>query len=75
MRTVTFKITPELDRKLSAVAARLGLSRSGALRHALASLGDVGPISFTQAAGHLVGSVSGPRDLSHDPRHLEGYGR
>jgi hypothetical protein len=76
MRAVSFKLPPELDDKLTETARRRGISRSAALREALEAF-DAGPppLSVTEAAGKLVGSVSGPRDLSTSRRHMRGYGR
>ena len=31
--------------------------------------------SFLEGVEHLVGSVDGPRDLSTNPKHLDGFGR
>jgi Arc/MetJ-type ribon-helix-helix transcriptional regulator len=78
MRTVTFKLPPDLDRKLTKAARQRRTSRSAVVREALEALGgapEKAATSVTEAAGDLVGKLSGPSDLSSSTRHLAGYGR
>jgi Arc/MetJ-type ribon-helix-helix transcriptional regulator len=77
MRTVAFKLPPDLDRKLTELARRRRTSRSAVVREALEALGAPPgklPASVTEAAGDLVGALSGATDLSTSKRHLAGYG-
>ena len=75
MKTVSFKLTPELDKSLTDLARLRKSSRSAVVREALAAF-EIGPArSVTAAAGRLVGSLEGPGDLSSNPRHMGGYGK
>jgi predicted transcriptional regulator len=75
MRTVSFKLPIDLDDKLSALARRRRVSRSSLVREALEAAGASAPLSVTQLAGDLVGSVEGPGDLSSNPEHLADFGK
>jgi Arc/MetJ-type ribon-helix-helix transcriptional regulator len=78
-RTISVKIPRPLAARLSAAVRRRKTSQSAIVREALEghlqsdSLDHTG--SFLELAGDLVGSVSGPVDLSTNKRHLRGYGR
>jgi hypothetical protein len=64
--------------RLTTAARRRGVSRSALIRDALESfLGSGGPGDGSSAdlADDLIGSLKGPCDLSHHPRHMEGFGR
>ena len=74
MRTVSFKLSKQLDDALSELARRRKSSRSALVREALHAMA-TGTHSVTQAAGQLVGSLDGPADLSTDPAHMAGYGK
>lgn len=74
MRVVSIKLPEELDEQLTAIARRRNASRSAILREALEVFARGSRRSVTQAAGDLVGSVRGPRDLSSNPKRLAGYG-
>jgi hypothetical protein len=51
-------------------------SRSIALRRAVpAHPVAVLPGSFYERARHLIGTISGPGDLSTNPRYMDGYGQ
>ena len=74
MRVVSLKLPADLDRALTRIAKERHASRSQVLREALESYARGSARSVTAAAGELVGSLTGPRDLSTDPKHLTGYG-
>jgi len=75
MRTISLKLPPDLDQRLTDLAAQRGLSRSAILREALESFANGSAYSVTSRAGGLVGSLEGPRDLSTSAGHMRGYGR
>jgi Arc/MetJ-type ribon-helix-helix transcriptional regulator len=75
MRAISIKLTEHLDRQLTALARRRHSNRSAVVRDALeAFAGRTAKPSVTEAAGDLVGSLRGPKDLSTAPRHMAGYG-
>ena len=79
MKTLTVKVPEELDAKLTRLAAKRGASRSALIRTALEELTTtdeaVQPHSCLDLAKDLLGQVDGPADLSHNKKHLKGYGR
>lgn len=79
MKTLTVKVPEELDVKLAAVADRRGESKSALVRAALESMlaknEGITPNSCLDLAKDLLGSVEGPPDLSHNKKHLKGYGK
>lgn len=75
MRTVSFKLTEELDDALNELARARGSSRSAIVREALESFARGKRRSVTSLAGNLVGSVEGPGDLATNRKHLARYGR
>ena len=78
MKTLTVKVPEELDLKLAAVAKKIGESKSNLIRsaieHIVTSNSAITANSCLDLAKDLVGSVEGPTDLSHNKKHLEGYG-
>lgn len=76
-------LSVKIPRLLSERVARVARSRnqtvSEVVRRALEQLEvEARPPrkgSALQRAGRLVGAVSGPGDLSTNPKYLEGYGR
>ena len=75
LKTVSFKLSEELDKALTDLARLRKSSRSALVREALAAF-EIGPArSVTSAAGRIVGSLEGPGDLSSNPRHMDGYGK
>ena len=74
MRVVSFKLPKGLDRELTELARRRSSSRSSVLRDALDLFARGPKRSVTSAAGDLVGSLNGPRDLSAPAKHMSGYG-
>lgn len=74
MKTVSFKLSEDLDKALTDLARLRKSSRSAVVREALAAF-EIGPKrSVTSAAGRLVGSLEGPGDLSTNPRYMDGFG-
>jgi len=78
MKTLSLKLSDELDARLAALAARQGASKSDVVRsalHAYLARGEgAAPGSALELAGDLVGAFEGPEDLSHADRHMDGYG-
>ena len=78
MKTVSLKLTEALLRKLEQTAKEQGQSKSHVVRCALQEYlnGEqtVARGSFLEAAGDWIGCVEGPGDLSHNPKHMEGFG-
>jgi Arc/MetJ-type ribon-helix-helix transcriptional regulator len=74
MRTVSFKIPADIDRTLGDLARRRRTSRSAVVREAIEALAKGDRLSVTALAGDLVGSLSGPGDLSTNPKYMEGFG-
>jgi predicted transcriptional regulator len=75
MRTVSFKLSEQLDDTLSDLARRRKSSRSALVREALEALAKGKRRSVTAAVDEVVAPVDGPADLSTNPRHMGGYGR
>jgi hypothetical protein len=78
MSIVSLKMSDELMTRLAAAARSRGISRSALVRDALESFlggGGVGDGSAADLAVDLIGSLKAPRDLSHHPRYMEGFGR
>ena len=79
MKTISVKIPEDLDLRLTAVAEKRRESKSAVIRSALDHFVNTNdgmtPNSCLDLAKDLVGAVEGPSDLSHNDKHLEGYGR
>jgi predicted transcriptional regulator len=75
MRTVSFKLSEQLDDALSDLARRRKSSRSALVREALEALAKGKRRSVTAAVDETVAPVEGPTDLSTNPKHFGGYGR
>ena len=79
MKTLTVKVPEDLDLKLAAAAAKRGESKSDLIRTALESIVNTNeaiiPNSCLDLAKDIVGLVEGPSDLSHNKKHLKGYGQ
>ncbi len=77
------KVPEALDRELSELAERRGVSKSALLRDAMAELvgreraaADRPPAgSFLALAEDLAGCLDGPEDLSTNDAYLDEYGR
>ena len=79
MTTVTLKMPEVMARKLGIAAKRQHTSRSALVRSAVAKyieedLPDASQPSAYDLVESFAGSVDGPRDLSANPRHMDGYG-
>ena len=78
MATVTCKLSPDLDARLTARARAERMTKSEVIRALLdAHLSPRAARRQVRAhdlVRHLVGSLSGPRDLSHQPAHLDDFG-
>jgi hypothetical protein len=80
MTTVTAKLPPALTSKLTAEAKARRVSKSQIIRellekHFQANGKRKKRPTFWEMAGDLIGSVKGgPRDLSTNPKYMEGYG-
>ena len=78
MPTLSLKLPGSLDAKITEAARETGTTRSAVVRkvleEALSAEQRVGKGSCLALAKDLAGSVSGPRDLSVNKRHLRGYG-
>ena len=75
MRTVSFKLSEELDDALNELARQRHSSRSALVREALESLAKGKRRSVTALAGDLVGSLEGPSDLATNRKRMSGYGK
>jgi predicted transcriptional regulator len=79
MKTLTVKLSDDLDQKLTALATQQGESKSTMVRTAieriLESSDQISPASCLHLARDLAGCVEGVRDLSHNKKHFEDYGR
>ena len=79
MRTITLKLPDALAARVSATVRKRGVSTSALVREAL----EERLVNETRArtgscldlAGDLAGVLTGPADLSSNPRRLKGYGR
>jgi len=77
-RTITLKLPNALAARLQAAVQKRGRTQSEVVREALEEhLNDQAAVvgSCLDLARDLAGTVSGPVDLSSNPRHLGGYGR
>jgi len=78
MPTLTCKVSPDLDARLSAASRARRTTKSVIVREILeAQLSHRSRRSQLRAydlVKHLVGRLSGPRDLSHDARHMADFG-
>jgi hypothetical protein len=75
MKTLTLRIQDSLDLWLSREANRLGRTKSAIVREALvrANKGRK-KVSLHDRMKGVCGIVKGPRDLSTNPKYLEGFG-
>jgi hypothetical protein len=78
MPTITCKVSPELDARLTAASRARRTTKSAVVRDILeAQLTRRPPRKQRRAydlVKHLVGRLSGPRDLSRHPGHMDGFG-
>ncbi len=74
------KITPEQKHKIKLLAQREGTSAKEAVMRVIEQAlegesVEVPEGSFLDGIEHLVGSVEGPRDLSTNPKYVDGFGK
>ena len=78
MPTITCKVSPELDARLTATSRVRRTTKSVIVREILeAQLSRKRARRELRAydlVKHLVGTLAGPRDLSHHPGHMDGFG-
>ena len=78
MKTISVKVSEDLDLKLTAVAAKRRETKSALIRaaldHIVKSSEAVTPNSCLDLAKDLIGSVEGPSDLSHNNKHYAWIG-
>lgn len=78
LKTLTLKVTIDLDLKLVNAAKKKGVSKSEIARKALASYfmreGESSSSSFLAMAEDLAGCVTGASDLSVNKAYLDNYG-
>jgi predicted transcriptional regulator len=75
MKTVSFKLSKDLDEALTALARTRKTSRSALVREALSVYTVAGRASVTASVDAITGGVNGPRDLSSNPRRMARYGK
>jgi hypothetical protein len=81
-KTVWFgmKLTPEQKEKIRTLARRRGVSQKRAVLDLVEKEVEeeqVNPVSgsFYERNKDLIGVAEGPRDLSTNPKYMEGFGR
>jgi hypothetical protein len=80
MKIISIKLPDGLHRKLEDTAKRRQTTKSELVRMALEKFLIVEkpkprPGSALELAGDLVGCARGPRDLSTNPKYIEGFGQ
>ena len=79
MKTISIKLPEALATQLATTARHKGQAKSAVVREALEGYlkGDktAPPGSCLELAADLVGCVEGPGDLSHNEKHMRGFGR
>lgn len=75
MKTLTVKLPEPLAAWLSRRAGELGRTQSDLVREALQRFREGGgEVSCHDLMADVCGTVNGPKDLSTNPRHLDGLG-
>ncbi len=79
MKTVSIKLPPELESRLSALVVQRKTTRSRLIRQIVERhllMAQPAKDSALARAGDLVGIVKKtPRDLSTHPKHMKGFGQ
>jgi len=79
MKNISVRITEELDSSIMAISQKSGKSKSEVIREAIKMLCNArsGKNSFSckDLCSDLSGVVQGPKDLSHNKKHMKGYGK
>ncbi|MFA6291055.1 MAG: ribbon-helix-helix protein, CopG family [Victivallales bacterium] len=77
MTTISLKVPEALDFRLAQIAEKRGSSKSELIRSALERMVAKKPVqkcSCLSIASDLIGCVDGPADLSHNKKHMKGFG-
>ena len=78
MPTITCKVSPELDARLTATSRARRATKSAVVREILEAQLSRRPamrqLRAYDLVKHLVGRLSGPRDLSRHAGHLDDFG-
>ena len=78
MPTITCKVSPELDARLTATSRARRTTKSVVVREILEAhltrQRSGKQIRAYDVVKHLVGTLSGPSDLSDGPRHMDSFG-
>ena len=77
MTTISLKVPEVLDFRLAQIAEKSGSSKSELIRNALERLvatKSARKCSCLSMASDLIGCVEGPADLSHNKKHMKGFG-
>jgi len=75
MRTISVKLTRELDEALTRIARQRKSTRSTLIREAVEVLAINPRRSVTAMVDELGAALDGPTDLSTNEKRLAGYGR
>ena len=79
MKTLSVKVSDDLNLKLAAVAAKRKENKSNLIREAIETIVNaneaITPNSCLDLAKDLIGSVEGSPDLSYNKKYLKGYGQ
>lgn len=79
MKTATVKLPAAMDAQLEALARRRGTSKSAVMRALIAdglkASRETRPGTVSARGKGLIGSLSGPGDLSTNPKYMEDYGK
>jgi len=85
MKTISLRLPDGLHARVEREAKRKRCSKAAVVREAVErslqarpranGKQSKRPRSFLEAAGDLIGCVEGPGDLSHNPEHMQGFGR
>ena len=79
MKSVSFKLTDSLHRRLTKAAKDRRIHQSQILRNALEAY-LIEPhagkrLTMRDLVGDLIGKFEGPSDLSTNPKYMEGFGK
>ena len=80
MRRISLKLPDDLLAQLAKTAKARRMTRSSLVReilqNALHEQPPAGAVSCYELARDLAGAVKGlPKDLAHNPKHMEGFGQ
>jgi Arc/MetJ-type ribon-helix-helix transcriptional regulator len=75
MKTISIRVSEPLAEWLNKEAAELGRSQSDIIRDALERVRGKKNKSIGEQMAELGGTFKGPKDLSTNPKYMEGFGR